>query len=42
MVMFWDKILPDTGYKKIFGCLIIIYSILRFSRLFRKEEDNEE
>ncbi len=42
MVIFWDKILPDNGYKKIFGCLIIIYSVLRFSRLFRKEEDNEE
>ncbi len=42
MVIFSDKILPDNGYKKILGWLIIIYSVLRFSRLFRKEEDNEE
>jgi cytochrome c biogenesis protein CcdA len=43
MVIFWDKILPDYGYKKIlFGCLIIIYSVLRFARLLRKEEDDEE
>jgi hypothetical protein len=40
MVIFWDKILPDYGNKKIlFGGLIITYAILRFARLFKKNED---
>jgi len=44
MVIFSDKILPDDyGYKKIvFGSLIIIYSVLRFARLLKKEEVDEE
>ncbi|MDB5030254.1 hypothetical protein [Mucilaginibacter sp.] len=43
MVMFWDQILPDYGYKKIlFGCLIIIYAVVRFARLLRKEEGEED
>lgn len=41
MVMFWDSIaqqLPDYQ-RKIFGGMIIIYAILRFSRLLKKEEN---
>jgi hypothetical protein len=41
MVMFWDGIAQQLpGYqRKIFGGLIIIYAILRFSRLLKKEEN---
>jgi uncharacterized membrane protein HdeD (DUF308 family) len=43
LVIFWDEILPDYGYKKVlFGCLLIIYGIFRFTRLFKKEEGDEE
>jgi uncharacterized membrane protein YidH (DUF202 family) len=43
MVIFWDKILPDYGYKKtLFGCLLIIYGIYRFTRVFKKEDTDEE
>ncbi|MBC7398668.1 MAG: hypothetical protein H7289_01890 [Mucilaginibacter sp.] len=43
LVIFWDEILPDYGYKKVlFGCLLIIYGIYRFARLFKKEEGEEE
>ena len=41
MVMFWQGLpvqLSDTQ-RKIFGAMIILYSVLRFSRLLRK--DNE-
>jgi len=43
MVICWDTILPDLPLyqKRIFGGMIILYSILRFSRLFKKEEDDE-
>jgi len=40
MVIFWDGIaqqLPDYQ-RKIFGGLIILYAIVRFARLLRKEE----
>jgi hypothetical protein len=43
MVIFWDQILPGYGYKKIlFGCLIIIYAVLRLWRVLRKDADDEE
>ena len=41
MVMFWQDLpvqLSDTQ-RKIFGAMIILYSVLRFSRLLKK--DNE-
>ncbi len=41
MVIFWDGFalqLPDYQ-RKIFGGMIVIYSILRFSRLLKKDED---
>jgi len=41
MLIFWDNIVPQlAGYqRKIFGGMIIIYSILRFSRLLKKDEN---
>ncbi len=43
LVIFWDEILPDYGYKKVmFGCLLIIYGTYRFARLFKKEEEVDE
>jgi hypothetical protein len=41
MLIFWDRVLPQlTGYQRyLFGALIIIYAVLRFSRLFKKEPD---
>jgi len=42
-VIFWDKILPDYGYKKtVLGCLLIIYGAYRMIRLFKKEDTDEE
>ena len=41
MVMFWQGLpvqLSDTQ-RKIFGAMIILYSILRFSRLLKKDND---
>jgi cytochrome c biogenesis protein CcdA len=41
-VIFWDKILPDYGTRKIlFGILLIVYGVYRFIRLFRKEDIDE-
>ncbi|RYY08017.1 MAG: hypothetical protein EOP43_01370 [Sphingobacteriaceae bacterium] len=40
MIMFWDK-LPlniSNSQKYVFGSIIIIYAVIRFSRLFRKDE----
>jgi hypothetical protein len=41
MILFWDKILPqlDGYYRTAFGVMVIAYSILRFSRLLKKEDD---
>ncbi|MDB5005278.1 MAG: hypothetical protein JWQ34_3503 [Mucilaginibacter sp.] len=43
-VIFWDEVLPDYGYKKtLFGCLLILYSIVRLALLLRKEKiENDE
>ncbi len=43
MIIFWDQVLPDLEVyqKRIFGGMFILYGIVRFSRLFRKEEDDE-
>jgi len=43
MIIFWDKFplqLPQSQ-RSIFGSVIIIYAILRFSRLLRKDPDEE-
>jgi uncharacterized membrane protein SirB2 len=44
MVIFTDQVLSDDygNWKIAFGCLIIIYSVLRFSRLFKKDKNDEE
>ncbi len=44
MVIFTDLVLPaDSGYTKpLFGGLIIVYSVLRFSRLLKKDDDDKE
>jgi len=41
MVMFWDEFPVDLlpWQRKVFGALIVLYSVLRFSRLLKK--DNE-
>jgi cytochrome c biogenesis protein CcdA len=43
MVIFWSRLnLPFNNWQRIgIGSLIIVYGILRFSRLFRKEPDEE-
>ena len=41
MIIFWKEILPQLeGYKRTgFGVLIILYAVLRFSRLLKKDTD---
>jgi len=44
MIIFWDKFPLDMPrYERIcFGSVVIIYAVIRFSRLLRKEEQDEE
>lgn len=40
MIMFWER-LPlniSNSQKYVFGSVIIIYAVIRFSRLFKKDE----
>jgi len=41
MIIFWDGIAQDMPVyqRRIFGGMIILYSIVRFSRLFKKDEN---
>jgi len=43
MVIFWDKMLPGMpqGQKWAFGGIIILYAFLRFSRLLKKDPDED-
>jgi cytochrome c biogenesis protein CcdA len=43
MIMFWSQMpLQLTKWQRIlFGSLVIIYAVLRFSRLFKKDPDKE-
>lgn len=43
LVIFWDKFPLDMPkYQRIgFGCIVIIYAVIRFSRLLRKRQDEE-
>ncbi|OOQ57671.1 hypothetical protein BC343_12795 [Mucilaginibacter pedocola] len=44
MIIFWDKFpldLPVTQ-RRIFGSIILIYAVLRFSRYLRKSPEDEE
>jgi CHASE2 domain-containing sensor protein len=41
MVMFWDAMLPNIPktQKLLFGAVIILYAILRFSRILKRRQD---
>jgi hypothetical protein len=41
MVIFWDKMLPNMpkSQKIAFGVVIIIYAVIRFSRLLKRDPD---
>jgi len=41
MVIFWSRMLPDVSktQKILIGSVIIIYAVLRFSRLLKKDPD---
>jgi cytochrome c biogenesis protein CcdA len=43
MIMFWSQMpLQLTKWQRIaFGSLVIIYAVLRFARLFKKDPDEE-
>jgi len=43
MIIFWDRMLPDfpKNQKIIFGLVIIGFAFLRFSRVLRKDPDEE-
>jgi membrane-bound acyltransferase YfiQ involved in biofilm formation len=43
MIMFWSKLPLDMPkYQRIaFGSVVIIYSVLRFSRLLKKQPDEK-
>jgi hypothetical protein len=43
MIMFWDKMLPNLSkIQKIgFGAIIIIYALVRFSRLLKKDTNDQ-
>ena len=44
MVLFWDKMFPSMprSQKTMFGGIIILYAILRFSRLLKRAPDEED
>lgn len=41
MIIFWDSMLPNfpKTQKIIFGIVIIVYAIIRFSRLLKRNKD---
>ena len=41
MIIFWENMLPQlTGYQRTgFGVLIMIYAVLRFARLLKRDPD---
>jgi hypothetical protein len=41
MIIFWDDMLPNfpKTQKIIFGIVIIVYAIIRFSRLLKRDKD---
>jgi len=44
MIIFWDRMLPNIAktQKIIIGVVIIIYAFVRFSRILKKDENEEE
>lgn len=43
MIIFWDAMLPTLPrvQKIIIGIVIIIYAVIRFSRILKREKDEE-
>jgi hypothetical protein len=43
MIIFWDSMVPSLSKWQKIGCgvLIIIYSVIRFARLLRRERNEE-
>jgi cytochrome c biogenesis protein CcdA len=41
MIIFWDSMLPNIAktQKIIIGSIIIIYAVVRFSRILRRDPD---
>ena len=41
MILFWKEMLPQlSGYQRTgFGVLIMVYAVLRFARLLKKDPD---
>jgi peptidoglycan/LPS O-acetylase OafA/YrhL len=41
MIIFWDSMLPNfpKTQKIIFGLVIIVYAVIRFSRLLKRDKD---
>ncbi len=41
MIIFWDSMLTNfpKNQKIVFGVVIIVYAILRFSRLLKRDKD---
>jgi phosphoglycerol transferase MdoB-like AlkP superfamily enzyme len=41
MVIFWDAMLPNISKNQriLFGLVLVVYGILRFSRLLKKKPD---
>ncbi len=46
MIMFWGRLDHSLNLSKterlLFGSLILIYGVIRFSRLFKEEPEDEE
>jgi threonine/homoserine/homoserine lactone efflux protein len=46
MIIFWDRVNEHLNLSKtqriLFGSLFLIYGLLRFSRLFKEEPEDEE
>jgi hypothetical protein len=46
MIMFWDKLIQKLDMSQterlMFGGLFLVYGLLRFSRLFKQEPQDEE
>ncbi|WP_428328602.1 hypothetical protein [Mucilaginibacter sp.] len=43
MIIFWDLMLPSMSktQKIVIGSVLIIYGVLRFSRILKKDPDEE-
>nr|MCS3813861.1 DMSO/TMAO reductase YedYZ heme-binding membrane subunit [Mucilaginibacter sp. X4EP1] len=41
MIIFWDSMLPTVSktQKVLYGAIIIVYAVIRFTRLLKKDND---